>query len=245
MHPGIETYEEALAFLYPDASHATDDEFILTLARSKINESQDSIEITRKAVDIIAHNRSSQQLRNWLESSASQDPNLQEAYLLLEIESDDPSGVDDDTVLHSYLSRTMEPSSDDRMRQVKEAFTTIADRRASTSLKDAVQQFSDAAPGLSRPKMSLNDPRGIRNIGNTCYLNSLLQYFFTVKPVRHLVEDFERYKQETNSNSKLYKKVGEDRITQSQVQRAQNCGSFIHQHSKRKCKTEFVGSNAN
>jgi hypothetical protein len=33
----------------------------------------------------------------------------------------------------------------------------------------------------------VNTPPGLLNIGNTCYLNSLLQYFYNVKPVRDLV----------------------------------------------------------
>lgn len=32
-----------------------------------------------------------------------------------------------------------------------------------------------------------NTPPGLHNIGNTCYLNSLLQYFYNVKPIRDVV----------------------------------------------------------
>lgn len=33
-----------------------------------------------------------------------------------------------------------------------------------------------------------DDPRGLRNIGNTCYLNSLLQLLFTITPVREFAK---------------------------------------------------------
>lgn len=34
-------------------------------------------------------------------------------------------------------------------------------------------------------------PVGLHNIGNTCYLNSLLQYLFTVKPIRDIVLNYD------------------------------------------------------
>ena len=35
-------------------------------------------------------------------------------------------------------------------------------------------------------------PTGLNNIGNTCYLNSLLQYYFVIKPIRNLTIDFDK-----------------------------------------------------
>lgn len=43
---------------------------------------------------------------------------------------------------------------------------------------------------------SMDIPPGIYNIGNTCYLNSLLQYFFNVVPVRQLLKEFDSFKLE-------------------------------------------------
>lgn len=40
-------------------------------------------------------------------------------------------------------------------------------------------------------QVDLSLPPGLDNLRNTCYLNSILQYFYTVTPVRELVLNFD------------------------------------------------------
>ncbi|KAI0007870.1 hypothetical protein F4779DRAFT_590067 [Xylariaceae sp. FL0662B] len=75
--------------------------------------------------------------------------------------------------------------------------------------------YSEAPLSVTHPQSSPgpaavgNTPPGLRNIGNTCYLNSLLQYFFNVKRVRHLVlRDFEQYKLELDEETVRKRRTG-------------------------------------
>lgn len=44
--------------------------------------------------------------------------------------------------------------------------------------------------GTNKSAVDYDVPVGLDNIGNTCYLNSLLQYLYTVEPVRDVVLNY-------------------------------------------------------
>ncbi|TLS23968.1 hypothetical protein PpBr36_08265 [Pyricularia pennisetigena] len=52
-----------------------------------------------------------------------------------------------------------------------------------------------------------NLPAGLDNLRNTCYLNSMLQYFFTINPVRDLILNFDEYKLPDNEESRSSRRV--------------------------------------
>lgn len=58
-------------------------------------------------------------------------------------------------------------------------------------------------------------PVGLSNIGNTCYLNSLLQYLYTVNGVREIVNNFEKYKLELDDEKISHRKIGGNKMTMS------------------------------
>lgn len=72
-----------------------------------------------------------------------------------------------------------------------------------------------------------SEPVGLDNIGNTCYLNSILQFYYTIKSIRDVVANIDDYRMDLNSatiQSDIDKKqVGGRKIARSEIQNAQKC----------------------
>jgi ubiquitin carboxyl-terminal hydrolase 25/28 len=73
-------------------------------------------------------------------------------------------------------------------------------------------------------------PVGLGNLGNTCYLNSLLQYCFAIKPFREVVRNWENYKQDLQNPTELGRVVGAADLTIQEVEKAQECMFTFHAH---------------
>ncbi|KAI7888447.1 uncharacterized protein EV154DRAFT_425602 [Mucor mucedo] len=62
-----------------------------------------------------------------------------------------------------------------------------------------------------------HSPVGLNNIGNTCYFNSVLQYYFTILPFRNAMIENELYVEDGTSE---LKKIGGIEVDRSEVRRA-------------------------
>lgn len=84
--------------------------------------------------------------------------------------------------------------------------------------------ITEAIEAPREAPISVDRPTGLQNIGNTCYLNSLLQYFFTIKELRDVVLDFDKY-QETRPFEEIEnsKRVGGRNITRREIERSRKC----------------------
>jgi ubiquitin carboxyl-terminal hydrolase 25/28 len=174
-----------------------------------------------KAVKVIAMHRQSGSLNAWITSGftseLSRDMDLGEAYHVMEITD---RTMDDSTILTVYEIRKQEdPANADRFVR---ALSAIARERNSNILLSELQL---ATP--ERAKASLLEPVGLDNIGNTCYLNSLLQSLFTIRGVREVVLNFENYKMDTTAENMAVKRVGQRKLSVKEVEKAQKC-KFCH-----------------
>lgn len=150
--------------------------------------------------------------------SGSEGSNLDvgEAYNRLQIND---RHAPDSTVLAYYESlRAGAPagSSD----SYTEAFRVIAHDRKS---KDLLRKLDDPNADIQAEKSTVHQPVGLDNIGNTCYLNSLLQYYYTVKPVRDVVMNFEQNRMSLDEKDIKKKRVGGRAVSKAEIIKAQKC----------------------
>ncbi|GAA5916599.1 ubiquitin-specific protease UBP2, partial [Sporobolomyces salmoneus] len=161
------------------------------------------------------------------------------AYRALEIEKE----VDDETLVMVYDVRVTDAKDDAEKNKMHAALTAIAEDRNSDRLRAAVQTKLPldcmSQPSISArshltsrlfiaclastgrwqvaPRVDPTVPVGLTNIANTCYLNSLLQYFFTVRELREAVLAFS-----TNGNETVTDqiRVGGRLVTKAEIERS-------------------------
>ncbi|KAM0326936.1 hypothetical protein ACHAQA_006056 [Verticillium albo-atrum] len=97
-----------------------------------------------------------------------------------------------------------------------EALDTIARARNSDRLLQFAQQVmlsqDNELTAAQAAIVRYDLPVGLKNIGNTCYLNSILQYLYTVKPVRDLLLNFEDYRLDLSEESIAARRIGSNRM---------------------------------
>lgn len=140
---------------------------------------------------------------------------LSEAYALFDISSmPDRQNVD-----LSVLQSTMLVSPPSEIAKLEKAFALIQ--------HDQAQHYNNKEDRPKEPGSRINDfpldtwPVGCRNNGNTCYLNSVLQFLFTITPLRDVVLNFDDYAQDPSPEALTNKKVGRAVVTPERVATAQ------------------------
>ncbi|GAA5846834.1 hypothetical protein JCM9279_004459 [Rhodotorula babjevae] len=130
--------------------------------------------------------------------------------------------VDDSNIAMIYSIRLDDASSDSEKAKMREALEVIADEKKSNELYTLAQtgkRADDSSTGWQAgPAVDLNVPVGLTNIANTCYLNSLLQYFFTVREVRDTILAF--HDTPTPSSQQGQLRVGGRLVSLAEVKRS-------------------------
>ena len=140
---------------------------------------------------------------------------LSEAYALFDISAMSDRKNIDLSVLESSLAL----AAPNDVAKLQKAFALVQ--------QDQAQNYNNKEQKPKEPGSRVNDypleswPVGCRNNGNTCYLNSVLQFLFTIKPLRDLVLNFETYRQDPSPEALKNKKVGRTVVTPQRVATAQ------------------------
>lgn len=137
-----------------------------------------------------------------------------EAYDVFEVPADDPHSVADEMIITLYEMHSIDSPS--RRDTLREALLTIAKERKSDGLMHFYQTGQKADEGLGKQSL----PAGLNNIGNTCYLNSVLQYFFALKPLREGVLSAAARQQQLQSTLPPTRRVGGRKVTSHELQRS-------------------------
>jgi ubiquitin carboxyl-terminal hydrolase 25/28 len=162
---------------------------------------------------LIAEYRNSERLRGFLRGDTMTAPemDLGEAYALWQINDRTlPINID---VMRTQLEFSTPAEDYEKMHK---AFKLIE--------QDQVQNLNNRSHESEARRNSYpleTWPVGLRNIGNTCYLNSVLQFLFTIQPLRELVLRCEDHLQHTSPEALLDKRVGRVPVTAEMVEIAQ------------------------
>ncbi|KAB8293208.1 hypothetical protein EYC80_007548 [Monilinia laxa] len=216
------SFEEALEFLNVSSDTASDSIEAAAVAMSFEGDKNK----VAKALRAIANQRGDdytlQRAATSMESGTeASNLDVGEAYNRLQIND---RTAPDDTVLAYYESlRTGAPtgSSD----SYTEAFRVIAHDRQSSYL---LRKLDDPNADIQAAKSTVDQPVGLDNIGNTCYLNSLLQYYYTVKSVREVVMNFEQNRMPLDEEGINKKRVGGRAVSKAEIIKAQKFATELH-----------------
>ncbi|CAO3582816.1 unnamed protein product [Absidia cylindrospora] len=131
--------------------------------------------------------------------------------------------IDDETIIaaHRYKKQDFPRSKlihNEKLRVIGES------RKSETILQyldsesaDLGEHYRNSYRQTGRP---INSPVGLTNIGNTCYLNSLLQYYHTLIPFRNTIINMNDYVENEDNDDWRDKKLGGILIDRKEVKRA-------------------------
>lgn len=111
--------------------------------------------------------------------------------------------------------------TEDAKVTILDAFSAVADEIQSPELKQVVadlrrdNNIRTMGPIGHSTENRVVDwalPVGLNNIGNTCYLNSLLQYLYTVKAVRDIANNYDEFKLELTDETIDERRLGGNKM---------------------------------
>ncbi|KAK2737240.1 ubiquitin-specific protease ubp2 [Myotisia sp. PD_48] len=207
----VVTVQQAEVFL--GVTKDIPDDFIMSMYTAKVTDNPGSQTLANRAVRLIAESRKSDALQHFLNTgeTTSSEMDIGDAFRLLQIPD---RSVDDAAILAAYSVCCSE--APEQVETYRKALSVIAQENGSAMIRSML-----VGDSIQTGHALMNWPVGLRNIGNTCYLNSLLQFYFTIAPLRNMVLNFERYKASLDAASIQNKIVGSRKVSIAEIQRSQ------------------------
>ncbi|KFY81977.1 hypothetical protein V498_08669 [Pseudogymnoascus sp. VKM F-4517 (FW-2822)] len=209
------TYEEALEYLAVTADTPSD--FIEAQAIAMATEVDKSI--VAPMLSVIGNTRGDLSLQIAAASmeagNVTSNLSLKEAYKRLQIQDENTS----EESVFAYYQTLIEDAPLGSKESYLEAIRVIAKSRNSNFL---FAKINDPNAVVAPQRSTADQPVGLDNIGNTCYLNSLLQYYYTVRPVRNVVMNFEDFRMPLTAENIVKKRVGGRAVGKGEIVKAQN-----------------------
>ncbi|KFY29587.1 hypothetical protein V494_08632 [Pseudogymnoascus sp. VKM F-4513 (FW-928)] len=209
------TYEEALEYLAVTADTPSD--FIEAQAIAMATEVDKSI--IAPMLSVIGNTRKDLSLQMAAASmeagNVTSNLSVKEAYKRLQIQDENAS----EEFVFAYYQTLIEDAPLGSKESFLEAIRVIAKSRNSNFL---FAKINDPNAVVAPQRSTADQPVGLDNIGNTCYLNSLLQYYYTVRPVRDVVMNFEDFRMPLTAENILKKRVGGRAVGKGEIVKAQS-----------------------
>lgn len=148
---------------------------------------------------------------------------LDKAYEILEVQQD----TDDDFIAAAYQLAATE--SRFAPEQCTEALRIIAMHRKSATLQKLHRSATGSQESDAWEVADADRPAGLNNIGNTCYLNSVLQYFYAIRPLRERVLEAGRDAGTKGHIDASRLRVGGRKVTQREIDRSHKFVTLLAQ----------------
>lgn len=164
-----------------------------------IGKARESYELMQTAVKF----DSEQEAANFMGVDLSQDPGRA---VLETVASDNEAWFDKTIVAAAAREVAKAYSNHPEVNQLLSYATELESLSGDPRLGGIPSTDTTNTSGAGKVDLSL--PVGLQNIRNTCYLNSILQYFNTVVPVREVILNWEQYKLEPTEDNISKRRLG-------------------------------------